>query len=69
MTTFERRTFSRDLAACLALSDQRRAENAAALSRVQGNAELVSHLAAGAQRRGQGGAIDWADYFRNAWIA
>lgn len=68
MTTFERRTFSRDLAACLALSDQRRAENAAARARVQGNPRIVAELRADAQRRGHGGAIDWADYFRNAGI-
>jgi hypothetical protein len=69
MTTFERNTFARDLRASLALSDARKAENAAARARARGKSELVAELERDSERRGFRGQIDWADYFRNAWIS
>lgn len=57
-----------DYAALLALSDARRAENAAARARCLRDAELVRVLQADAERRGLA-AIDWADYFRNLGIS
>ena len=52
----------------LRLNDARKAENLAARQRAQGNRELCAHLLAEAQRRGHL-AIDWPEYFRNAWMA
>ena len=57
--------FARDLAACLALSDARRAEDAARRAAAQANPELCAELLAAATRRGAA-VIDWAEYFRNA---
>ena len=57
-----------DYAACLALSNARKAENAAARSRAKGNAELCAVLFADARRRGLS-EIDWSEYFRNAGLS
>lgn len=61
------RIFERDWRACLALSDARRAELAAARERAQASPGLCAELLAQAQRRGQSG-IDWPEYFRNAGL-
>jgi hypothetical protein len=60
--------FAADLAAMLALSDARKAENAAARERCKANAELCAVLLADAARRGQS-EIDWAEYFRNVGLS
>ena len=62
MTAFERRTFARDLRACLALSDARKAENAAIRERLQQNPALRALLREEAERRGEP-EIDWTGYF------
>lgn len=59
-----KRILARDFAATLAISDARKAENAAARTRAQMNTELCAVLLADAQRRGQK-VIAWAEYFRN----
>lgn len=59
--------FAADLAACIALADVRKAENAAARLRMQANAELCAELLAQAKRRGRD-QIDWAEYFRNVGV-
>lgn len=61
------RMFAADLAACIALNDARKAENAAARSRAQSNPQLVADLTEQAAQRGEA-AIDWQDYFRNVGI-
>ncbi len=67
MNAIAQRFASRDLAACIALSDARKAENAAARARMLANPELTACLLADAKRRGHA-EIDWADYFRNAGV-
>jgi predicted solute-binding protein len=64
MTHFEISQARRDLAVMIAANDARKAENAAARKRAQGNRELCAELAADASRRGLPG-IDWPEYFRN----
>ena len=59
------RMFARDVAACLALSDARKRENAARRAAAQASAPLVAALQADAERRGRA-EIDWQEYFRNA---
>lgn len=56
-----------DYAACLAVADARKAENAAARTRMQANPELVDELQSQAARRGET-QIDWPEYFRNAGV-
>ena len=67
-TAFERNMFARDLAACLALSDARKAENAEARERMRANSELADALLTDAIRRGDV-AIDWDSYFRTMGVA
>ncbi|MBK6616321.1 hypothetical protein [Ottowia sp.] len=67
MSQFRRNMFAADLTAAVALEDARKAENAEARARAQGNAALVAELTARAKRRGQA-EIDWPEYFRNARI-
>jgi predicted solute-binding protein len=67
MTAFQRHMFAADLAACIALEDASKAENAAARSRSQGSKGLVAILAERAAQRGEPG-IDWQEYFRNVRI-
>lgn len=66
-TQFAVTQFGNDLAACIRLADASKAENAAARERIRNNAELVAHLEAAAQRRGELG-INWAEYFRNVGL-
>lgn len=68
MNRFARRAFERDLARCVELDRQRKAENAAARARMLANPELVAELQREASRRGRS-EIDWAEYFRNAGVA
>lgn len=65
---FKARMFARDLAACIALSDERKRENAERRKRCQANAELCAHLVERARRRGES-AVNWPEYFRNIGIA
>lgn len=65
--SFAARMFARDLTAMLALSDARKAENAAARARCKANPELCATLLEQAERRGQT-EIDWSAYFRNAYL-
>lgn len=62
--SFKARMRARDLAACIALSDARKAELAAARARCQANPELCALLLSEARQRGESG-IDWPEYFRN----
>ena len=55
--------------ATLALYDARKADNAAARARCLANSELRACLVAESVRRGLGGSVDWAEYFRNAGIS
>lgn len=55
---------ARDLRASLAISDARKAENAAWRLRMQNNPEICAALLESAQRRGES-RINWAEYFRN----
>lgn len=64
---FTARMFARDLRASLAISDARKAENAAIRTRMQGDAELRAVLLATAQRRGES-EINWPEYFRNVRV-
>jgi len=67
MQTIAQRLAARDLQACLALADARKAENVAARRRMQSNAELCAALLESAKRRGES-AIDWEGYFRNLGV-
>lgn len=58
------RLFQADYAACLALSDALKAENAAVRARCMADTALASHLLQDAKRRGKS-TIDWDQYFRN----
>lgn len=64
---FRARLFAKDLAKMLKLSDERKAENAAARARAQANPGLCAVLLAAAKQRGQAG-IDWPEYFRNSYM-
>jgi hypothetical protein len=65
MNNIAARLAARDLAACLALSNERKREDAARRARAQANPELCAWLLADARRRGLAG-IDWPAYFRDA---
>ena len=58
--------FADDLAAMIALSDARKAEDATARDRMRNDPELRAALAGEASRRGV--EVDWAEYFRNARV-
>ena len=59
--------FARDLRVSLAISDARKAENAAIRARMQNDAELRSALLEAAHRRGES-EINWPEYFRNVRV-
>ena len=65
--SFTARMLARDLRASLAVSDARKAENAAIRARMQNDAELRAALLAVARLRGES-EIDWPEYFRNARV-
>ena len=65
-SNIQARMFARDLAACIAAADARKAENAKARAASMANEELSSLLRDSAERRGE--VFSWADYFRNAGI-
>jgi len=67
MTHFQANQTRRDYQACLAISDARKAENAARRAAARANAELGAALLAHAQRRGEPG-IDWPGYFSRLGI-
>jgi len=67
MTNIKQRLAERDLKACLALANARRAENAVIRARMQADAELSATLLEIAKRRGQT-AIDWTGYFSRAGV-
>ena len=62
MDNVKQRFAARDLATCIALADARKAENAAARSRMQANKELCDQLLSEARRRGED-SINWTAYF------